>query len=93
MISGTRDADVPANTEVLLLAIDLVNNQIINEASTLTDENGIFQFKNVVHRPGVNFRVVANSGAHTPSVDMQLVENWQDVELLYMKKLDRLSKS
>ena len=92
MISGTRDADVPANTEVLLLAIDLVNNQIIDEASTLTDENGIFQFKNVVHRPGVNFRVVANSGTHTPSVDMQLVENWQDVELTIYEETGSLEQ-
>ena len=66
---------------MLLLAIDLVNNQIIEEASTLTDENGIFQFRNIQHKPEVNFRVVANTGTHTPSVDMQLVENWQDVEL------------
>ena len=81
LINGTENGDVPANKEVLLLAIDLVNNQIIEEASTLTDENGIFQFKNIVHKPEVNFRVVANTGTHTPSVDMQLVENWQDVEI------------
>ena len=92
VISGTRDADVPANTEVLLLAIDLVNNQIIEEASTLTNENGIFQFKNVVHKPGVNFRVVANSGTHTPSVDMQLVENWQDVELTIYEETGSLEQ-
>ena len=81
LINGTENGNVPANKEVLLLAIDLVNNQIIEEASTLTDENGIFQFKNIQHKPEVNFRVVANTGTHTPSVDMQLVENWQDVEL------------
>ena len=81
IINGTHGGDIPADTEVLLLAIDLVNNQIIEEASTLTGENGIFRFNNVVHRPGVNFRVVANTGTHTPTVDMQLVENWQAVEL------------
>ena len=81
LINGTEGGDVPVNTEVLLLAIDLMNNQIIEEASTLADDNGIFQFKNVVHKPGVSFRIVAKTGTHTPSLDMQFVDNWQDVEL------------
>tara|TARA_B100000029_G_scaffold5295_1_gene5904 strand:- start:1687 stop:2973 length:1287 start_codon:yes stop_codon:yes gene_type:complete len=81
VINGTTEGDIPINTEVLLLAIDLINNQIIEEASTLADENGIFQFKNVVPKPGANLRVVANAGTYTPSVDMQFVDNWQDVVL------------
>ena len=61
LINGTENGNVPANKEVLLLAIDLVNNQIIEEASTLTDENGIFQFKNILVKTLVIFQACNNT--------------------------------
>ncbi len=79
--NGTEGGIVPEDLEVLLLSIDLTNNQIIEQKSTTVDEDGIFRFDNLVSGPDLSYRVVANSGNYTPSVDLASVENWENVRL------------
>ncbi len=81
IINGTDGGVVPENMEVLLMSIDMASNQIIEQESTNVDEDGIFRFSNLVSGPGLSYRVVANTGAYTPSVDMTTVDNWSNVRI------------
>ena len=81
IINGTDGGVVPENMEVLLMSIDLASNQIIEQESTTVDEDGIFRFSNLVSGPGLSYRVVANAGVYTPSIDMRGVENWSNVRI------------
>ena len=81
IINGTDGGVVPENMEVLLMSIDLASNQIIEQESTTVDEDGIFRFSNLVSGPGLSYRVVANAGVYTPSIDMGGVENWSNVRI------------
>lgn len=81
IINGTDGGVVPKNMEVLLMSIDLATNQIIEQESTNVDEDGIFKFSNLVAGPGLSYRVVANAGEYTPSVDMAGIENWSNVRI------------
>ena len=81
IINGTEGGVVPENMEVLLMSIDLASNQIIEQESTTVDEDGIFYFSNLVSGPGLSYRVVANAGVYTPSVDMATIENWSNVRI------------
>ena len=79
--NGTEGGVVPENMEVLLMSIDLASNQIIEQESTNVDEDGIFRFTNLVAGPGLSYRIVANSGDYTPSIDLAGVENWSNVRI------------
>ena len=79
--NGTDGGVVPENMEVLLMSIDLASNQIIEQESTTVDEDGIFRFTNLVSGPGLSYRVVANAGVYTPSIDLAGVENWSNVRI------------
>jgi uncharacterized membrane protein len=79
--NGTDGGVVPENMEVLLMSIDLASNQIIEQESTTVDEDGIFRFTNLVSGPGLSYRVVANAGDYTPSIDLAGVENWSNVRI------------
>lgn len=79
--NGTAGGELPENLEVILMSIDLENNQIIEQESTIVDEEGIFRFSNLVSGPGLAYRVVVNHGSYTPSVDLSTVENWQNVRM------------
>jgi uncharacterized membrane protein len=79
--NGTEGGSLPENTEVLLMSIDLASNQIIEQESTKPDADGIFRFDGLLSGPGLAYRVVANAGIYTPSIDMSTVENWQNVNL------------
>jgi uncharacterized membrane protein len=81
IINGTDGGVVPENMEVLLMSIDLASNQIIEQESTTVDEDGIFRFSNLVSGPDLSYRVVANAGVYTPSIDMRGVENWSNVRI------------
>jgi len=81
IVNGTDGGVVPENMEVLLMSIDLASNQIIEQESTTVDEDGIFRFSNLVSGPDLSYRVVANAGVYTPSIDMRGVENWSNVRI------------
>ena len=79
--NGTADGIVPTDLQVILMSIDLASNSIIEQESTTVDENGIFNFSNLVSGPGLSYRVVVDYGNFTPSVDMANIENWQNVRI------------
>ena len=79
--NGTEGGVVLENMEVLLMSIDLASNQIIEQESTTVDADGIFSFNNLVSGPGLSYRVVANAGIYTPSVDMAGEDNWSNVRI------------
>ncbi|HIF72079.1 MAG TPA: hypothetical protein EYQ61_05960 [Dehalococcoidia bacterium] len=81
VVNGTDGGSVPTDMEVLLMSIDLSTNQIIPSSSTVVDEDGIFRFRGLLSDPGLSYRVVADSGIYTPSVDMANQENWGNVQL------------
>lgn len=94
--NGTEGGQLPDDLEVLLLSIDLASNQIIEQETTTVDEDGIFRFSDLVSGPGLSYRVVANAGTYTPSVDMANQENWQNVRLTIYdetKSLDEITIS
>jgi uncharacterized membrane protein len=79
--NGTDGGSVPANLQVLLMSIDLASNQIIEQKATTVDEDGIFRFEGLLSGPGISYRVVADAGIYTPSVDMASQDNWANVRL------------
>jgi uncharacterized membrane protein len=79
--NGTDGGIVPEDLQVILMSIDLSTNSIIEQETTVVDEDGIFRFDNLVSGPGLSYRVVVNHGSFTPSIDMANVENWQNVRL------------
>jgi len=79
--NGTQGGELPIDLEILLLSIDPVSNQIIEQESTYADSDGAFQFDNLISGSEIGYRVVANAGDYTPSVDMGEVGDWHDVHL------------
>ena len=79
--NGTGGGELPEDLEVLLMSIDLANNQIIEQESTTVDQDGNFEFNNLISRPDLSYRVVVNHGIYTPSVDLSTIENWQNVKI------------
>jgi len=79
--NGTEGGVLPDQLQVILMSIDLASNQIIEQETQEVDEDGIFRFDNLIAGPGLSYRVVVNHGTHTPSIDMDSVENWQNVRL------------
>ncbi|MCZ6539197.1 MAG: hypothetical protein O6922_05165 [Chloroflexi bacterium] len=81
VVNGTDGGVVPEDLEVLLLTVDDAAGQIIEQESKTVNPDGTFAFGNLVSGPGVTFRVVANSGDYTPSVDLTNVDDWSNVRL------------
>jgi uncharacterized membrane protein len=79
--NGTGGGELPGDLEVLLMSIDLANNRIIEQESTTVDEDGIFEFSNLISGPDLSYRIVVNHGSYTPSVDLSTIENWQNVSM------------
>ena len=81
VVNGTEGGVVPADLEVLLLTVDDAAGQIIEQDPTTVNADGTFSFGNLISRPGITFRVVANAGKFTPSVDLSSVDDWSNVRL------------
>lgn len=81
VVNGTEGGVVPAGLEVLLLTVDDAAGQIIEQAPTTVNADGIFSFGNLISSPGITSRVVANAGKFTPSVDLASVDDWSNVRL------------
>ncbi|MCZ6539036.1 MAG: hypothetical protein O6922_04335 [Chloroflexi bacterium] len=81
VVNGTEGGIVPADLEVLLLTVDEAVGQIIEQVSTTVGADGSFSFGNLISSPGVTFRVVANAGKYTPSIDLTGVDDWSNVRL------------
>jgi uncharacterized membrane protein len=81
VVNGTEGGVVPAGLEVLLLTVDDAAGQIIEQDPTTVNADGTFSFSNLISGPGVTFRVVANAGDYTPSVDLTSVDDWSNVRL------------
>ena len=81
VVNGTEGGVVPADLEVLLLTVDDAAGQIIEQDPTTVNADGTFSFGNLISSPGITFRVVANAGKFTPSVDLSSVDDWSNVRL------------
>ncbi|MDA1279932.1 MAG: hypothetical protein O3B95_07815 [Chloroflexi bacterium] len=81
VVNGTEGGSIPAGLEVLLLTVNDQAGQIIEQKSIAVDTDGTFAFGNLISSPGVTFRVVANAGDYTPSVDLAEVDDWTNVRL------------
>ena len=81
VVNGTEGGVVPTDFTVELFSVDEAANQIIEQVSTTVGADGTFSFGNLISSPGITFRVVADAGDYTPSVDLSGVENWTNVRL------------
>ena len=81
VVNGTEGSTVPEGLTVLLLTVDNTANQIIEQESTTVGADGTFSFGNLISGPGVTFRVVADAGDYTPSIDLSAVDDWSSVRL------------
>ena len=81
VVNGTEGGVVPTDFTVELFSVDEAANQIIEQVSTTVGDDGTFSFGNLISSPGITFRVVADAGDYTPSVDLSGVENWTNVRL------------
>lgn len=81
VVNGTEGGVVPADFTVKLFSVDEEANQIIEQVTTTVGADGTFSFGNLISGPGVTFRVVADAGDYTPSVDLSGVEDWTNVRL------------
>ena len=81
VVNGTEGGIVPADLEVIMLTVDDAAGQIIEQATTTVGADGTFSFGNLISSPGITFRVVANAGDYTPSIDLTNVDDWTGIEL------------
>ncbi|MDA1296507.1 MAG: hypothetical protein O3B04_00710 [Chloroflexi bacterium] len=82
VVQGTAGSAVPAGLSVVLLIVDEQRQEIISNESTLVGTNGEFSFTDYVTGPGLTYRVAADNGEHTPSVDLTPGESsFSDVEI------------
>ncbi len=82
VVQGTPGATVPAGLTVVLLVVDEARQEIISNESTIIGTNGRFSFTEVLSGPGLTYRVAADDGEYTPSVDIRPGEDsFTDVEL------------
>lgn len=81
VVNGTDGAEVPEDLTVILMSIDNAANQIIEQEQTTVGPDGTFSFSNLISGPGVSFRIVADAGDFTPSIDLSGVDDWSNVRL------------
>jgi hypothetical protein len=82
VVQGTLGADLPIGLKVVLLVVDDQLQEIISSQNTVVGSNGEFSFTNFASGPGLSYRVAADNGDHTPSVDLKLGEDaFKDVEV------------
>ena len=82
VINGTAGGTVPEGLEVVLLTLDESKAQIVGRDSAFVDEEGRFEFTGFTTGPGLTYRVAANDGLFTPSVDLANTTDWSNVELV-----------
>ena len=82
VINGTVGTTVSEGLEVVLLTLDESRAQIVGRVSTFVDEEGRFEFTGFTTGPGLTYRVAANDGLFTPSVDLTDAADWSNVELV-----------
>jgi hypothetical protein len=82
VVNGTAGGTVPERLEVVLLTLDESKAQIVGRDSTFVDEEGRFEFTGFSTGQGLTYRVAANDGLFTPSVDLANTDDWSNVELV-----------
>ena len=82
VINGTASATVSEGLEVVLLTLDESRAQIVGRDSTFVNDEGRFEFTGFAVGPGLTYRVAANDGLFTPSVDLADAADWTNVELV-----------
>ena len=70
VVNGTPGSEVPPGLQVVLLTVDEAAGTIIDRKQMPAGANGEFRFTNLLSGPGLTYRVVADNGDHTPSVDL-----------------------
>lgn len=70
VVQGTPGSTVPAGLTVVLLTVDEPRQEIISNESTVVGTNGQFSFTDFIAGPGITYRVAADDGEYTPSVDL-----------------------
>lgn len=82
VVQGTPDSTVPAGMTVVLLIVDEQRQEILSNESTVVGTNGQFTFTDFLAGPGITYRVAADDGEYTPSVDLRPGEDsFSDVEI------------
>ncbi len=82
VINGTAGGTAPVGLEVVLLTLDESAAQIVSRVSTVVDGEGRFEFTGFSIAQGLTYRVTANDGLFTPSVDLADTADWSNVELV-----------
>ena len=90
VINGTAGAAVPDGLEVVLLTLDEGKAQIVDRDSAFVDEEGRFEFTEFPTAPGLTYRVAANDGLFTPSVDVSDAADWSNIELVVYERTKAL---
>ncbi len=90
VVNGTAGAAVPEALEVVLLTLDESRAQIVGRDSAFVDEEGRFEFTGFPTAPGLTYRVAANDGLFTPSVDLTEPGDWTNVELVIYERTKSL---
>ncbi len=90
VVNGTAGAAVPEALEVVLLTLDESRAQIVGRDSAFVDEEGRFEFTGFQTAPGLTYRVAANDGVFTPSVDLTDPADWSNVELVIYERTKSL---
>lgn len=82
VVQGTAGAEVPAGLEVVLLVVDEQQQAAVSQQTTVVGTNGQFTFTDFLSGPGITYRVAANAGRYTPSVDLRPGESsFENVEV------------
>ena len=91
VVQGTSGSDVPAGLNVVLLVVDEPRQTIIANESTVIGTNGQFTFTDILSGPGLTYRIAADIGEYTPSVDLIPGESsFSDVELTIYDETESL---
>ncbi len=70
VIMGTEGEDLPIGLNVVLLVVDDARQEIVATDSMLVGTSGEFRFTDFLSGPGYSYRVAADDGQYTPSVDL-----------------------
>ncbi len=91
VVQGTPGATVPAGLTVVLLVVDEARQEIISNESTIVGTNGRFSFSEILSGPGLTYRIAADDGEYTPSIDLKPGEDsFSDVELTIYDRTESL---
>ncbi len=70
IVNGTPGSDVPPGLNVVLLVVDEARQEIVASDTAIVGTNGQFTFTDFLSGPGLTYRVAADHGEFTPSVDL-----------------------